>query len=180
MAARKVAASAKPRKAEPRKPARGMSKTKARALAAPPVRSARGAADPSATPRTTSTFSPRLQATRKALEGLLQARFGKVEPMFAWNVHGWRVKRPRAVPWTTGTMDPNFVCLFVAERKQGLVVYLWNPIQPGGLQDHRAEFEEAGFKVMVGCLQFNRKGDFPLAAIAKSLDRIKASFDAEV
>ena len=175
MPARKPAKKATPAKP----PKRGLSKAAAAKLGALPFRPARGAADPSETPRTTSKFTPRLQATREGIEAMLKSRFAKVEPVFAYNMHGWKVRRPVTITDWPGTMDPNWITVFVAERAQGVTVHLWNPYEYKALKRHEKQLVAAGYKVMVGCVNYNRKGDVPLDAIAPILDEMQAAWKKE-
>ncbi|HUR60940.1 MAG TPA: hypothetical protein VM286_01065 [Candidatus Thermoplasmatota archaeon] len=160
-------------------PRRGMGKTAATRLGKVPVRSAKGAADPRDTPRTTSTFGPRLEATRKELGDMLASRFPNVEPTFAWNMHGWRIRRPTDIRSWKGTIDPNWILIGVAERKQGMAIHLWNPYDPGCLKKSEPGLKAAGYNVMVGCVNYNRKGDVPLASLAPILDGIRDAMRKE-
>lgn len=122
-------------------------------------------AGPGATPY------PELEAwLRKAVK----ARFPKAKEIHAYGMVGWRVPRGRKVEWASGTIDPNFVTLFLGDRKQGTTLHLWVPLPGATLADRKAELEAAGFKVMVGCLQFTRKRPYPKAAVEALLDRVKA------
>lgn len=176
---------AKPRKAMTPKgkraarPKRGMSKAAASRLGKVPVRSAKGAADPSETPRATSTFGPRLEATRKALGDMLTSRFPKVEPTFAWNMHGWRIRRPTDIQSWKGTIDPNWILIGLAERKQGVAIHVWNPYDPGCLKKSEPRLKAAGYNVMVGCVNYNRKGDLPLEPLAPILDGMREAMRKE-
>lgn len=162
-----------------RLPARGMAKAAAAKLAKVPVRSAKGAADPADTPRTTSTFSPRLESARARLGRLLTARFAAVEPTFAWNMHGWRIRRPTDIRDWKGTIDPNWILVGLAERKQGITIHLWNPYDPGCLKTHEAALKAAGYQVMVGCIAYNRKGDVPVDATVPILDAMRDAMKGE-
>lgn len=160
-------------------PKRGMSKTAAKKLGEVPIRPARGAADPSETPSTTSTFGPRLEATRAAFGRMLTSRFRRVEPTFAYNMHGWRIRRPTDIQDWKGTIDPNWILIGIAERKQGITIHLWNPYEPGGLKKNEVKLKSAGYQVMVGCVNYNRKGDVPLEPLAPILDGMAAAMANE-
>lgn len=123
--------------------------------------------------------SPRFEAARAALDGHLQRLFPGVERVEAYGMHGWRVPRPRQVEWTHGAVDPNLVQLFLAERSQGISLHLWNPYDHGMLSKRRDRLADAGFKVMVGCVQYNRKGDYPVDAIVPLLEAIAKDMDKE-
>lgn len=103
----------------------------------------------------------------------------RVEPVTAFNMHGWRVRRPTDITAWKGTIDPNYVHVFVAERKQGITLHLWSPYETGGLKQHEADLKAAGFKVMVGCLQFNRKAAYPVHAVVPVLASIAAQMKAD-
>jgi hypothetical protein len=128
---------------------------------------------------TTSTFSPRLQAIHGELDRRIRKLFPGAQASTDWNMLGWKVRRPRRVEWTHGTMDPNLLYVGIAERKSGITLHIWNPVEHDGLNRREAQLSAAGFKVMVGCLQFNRKGDYPVDAVVGILEGIKAQFDAE-
>lgn len=94
-------------------------------------------------------------------------------------MRGWRIPTNAGLAEWKGTIDPNFVHVFLAERKQGLTLHFWNPLDPGALHREKTGLREAGFKVMVGCLQFNRKGDFPIAAVLPLLDAARRAITAK-
>jgi hypothetical protein len=167
------------RKAAPKSARKAPAKARPPKAAGKKLRSTPGYGDEGKTYTTTSTFSPRLLALKEALDDHLRRRFPRVEPVVAYGMHGWRMKRPRPVEWTTGTIDPAYVHVFVAERKQGITLHLWNPYQPDLFGRHAKSLEAAGFKVMVGCLQFNRKGDYPVDAVLPLLDAIAAAMKRE-
>lgn len=114
-----------------------------------------------------ATPFPQLQ---QALASEVRKRFPGAEPVTDYGMAGWRIRRPCAVEWTHGTVDPNFVSVHLADRRQGTTLHIWNPLDWKGLDKHRAELEEAGFRVMVGCLQFTRKQPYPLDAVCRVLD----------
>jgi uncharacterized protein YdhG (YjbR/CyaY superfamily) len=107
------------------------------------------------------------------LRKAVKARFPKAKEINEYGMVGWRVQRGRTVEWTTGTVDPNFVSVFLGDRKQGITLHLWVPLPGATLSARKAELEKAGFKVMVGCLQFTRKQPYPTAAVEALLDGIK-------
>ena len=109
----------------------------------------------------------------------MRARFSGIEPVFAWGIHGWRVPRMKKVEWTTGIMDPNWLFVGLAERKAGITLHMWNPVDYGCLQRHAASLKDAGFKVMVGCIQFNRKSEYPMSAVKSLLDDVAKGWNAD-
>ena len=78
-----------------------------------------------------------------------------------WNLPGWKIERENVLEEARGTIDPRFVHVLIAERKAGLTVHLWNPVDYYWLDTQKEALQRAGFKVMRGCVQFNRKQPFP-------------------
>jgi len=109
----------------------------------------------------------------------VKKRFPKAVPVREYGIDGWQIARQKRVEWTHGTVDPNYVLVGVADRKQGPVLHLWNPLDWKGLGKHRTQLEAAGFKVMVGCLQFNRQKPYPMAAVAAVLDAVQADLASD-
>ncbi|HKZ60670.1 MAG TPA: hypothetical protein VJ547_12620 [Candidatus Thermoplasmatota archaeon] len=130
-------------------------------------------------PKENATASARYADVRHALESEVIRLFPDARPASDYNMAGWRIPRPRRIESWKGTIDPNFVHIFLAERKNGITLHFWNPYNPYGLKQNAASFEAAGFKVMVGCLQFNRKGEFPMAAVTGLLERVRGEMDGE-
>ena len=60
-----------------------------------------------------------------------------------------------------GTFDPNHLQLFLVERKSGITLHIWDPRNYYGLDEVRDEPAKVGFKVMRGCLVWNRKREHP-------------------
>lgn len=123
--------------------------------------------------------SPRFAGILRELDGRMRRLFPQAKPVVSYGMPGWVVRRPRKVEWTHGTMDPNVVQVFIAERAQGISLHLWNPYDYGMLAKRRDDLSEAGFKVMVGCLQFNRKSAYPVDAVVPLFESIAADMDAE-
>ena len=67
--------------------------------------------------------------------------------------------------------------MYLAERKSGITLHLWNPVDFYGLRARTAELERAGFKVMVGCLVFTRKSEYPVGLVTDVLKDVKISLD---
>jgi hypothetical protein len=129
---------------------------------------------------TTSTFSPRLLQLRAGIDAQLRQRFaGAVRAVTAFNMHGWQIARATRIESWKGTIDPNFIHIGVAERAAGITLHLWNPYNPACLKDNFKPLTAAGFKVMVGCLQFNRKAEFPLQAVTPLLDDLATQWRKE-
>lgn len=114
-----------------------------------------------------------------ALAVEVRKRFPHATPAREYGIDGWRIRRPRPVEWTHGTVDPNFVMVGLADRKRATVLHLWNPLDWRGLAKSRSQLEAAGFQVMVGCLQFTRAKPYPMDAIASLLDKVAADFQSD-
>ncbi len=80
---------------------------------------------------------------------------------------------PAAEDWK-GTMPREVFIIGPTEKKAGITIHLWHPKEPYLLKQHQKELEEAGFKPMVGCLQWNKKAPLPMDAFAALLDAAKA------
>lgn len=121
--------------------------------------------------------SPRYLAAYDALGREIKKRFPKAKPVFQWDMPAWVVARPAGAPMPerAGTMDPHTIFVGLVERAGGITTHVWYPGDYHLLSASKAELAEAGFKVMVGCLQYNRKtGDYPVAPVAALLDKMRA------
>jgi hypothetical protein len=143
-----------------------------------PVKAARSSYKPK-TKGPTSTESDRLKAIHAELDAYIRALFPDAQPIFDYGMHGWKVPRRRKVEWTKGTIDPNWLMVGVAERKNGISLHLWNPVESGILSRKRKELEAAGFKPMVGCLQYTRKGEYPVGEVKALLSECARQMDSE-
>ncbi len=122
--------------------------------------------------------SPRLQALDAAIGKALRKRWPKarrehVFPGTSYEMDAWLVPIPDPVPqeeWK-GTMPHDVFTVGPTEKKAGITVHVWHPKHPELLQENAAWLKEAGFKPMVGCLQWNRKADFPMDAFEQLLDK---------
>ena len=128
---------------------------------------------------TTSSFSPRMEAIHSALDQEIKRRFPNAESRFEYNMHGWKTARPVKIESWKGTIDPNFLHMYIAERKNGITFHIWNTYNPYGLKQRSKELTAAGFKVMVACLVYNRKGDYPIGAVTPIFDSMRKDMDAE-
>jgi hypothetical protein len=171
-AAKKAARPAKAAKTAAR-PAKGAAKPKAR-----PARGAKVEV-PGDGYATTSTFSPRMAKAWRELDAAVRRVFPEAEPVFDYGARGWRVPRRIRVESWKGTIDPNWLKVYVAERAQGITLHLWNPCEPGFLKRNATALQAHGLKAMVGCLQFTRKGDYPVAAVEALLREVRGQMDAE-
>ncbi len=103
---------------------------------------------------------------RPAIAEAVKRHFPTAQECEEFGCRGWRVKvqeRPRE--WK-GTFDPEWLYILPKERKAGWTLHLWDPRNPDLLSDHQEALSAAGFKVMVGCVQWNRKGPVPVQALA--------------
>jgi uncharacterized protein YdhG (YjbR/CyaY superfamily) len=123
------------------------------------------AVDPESRDAYLAQASERFRATFAALEQAVAARFPSAQPCFEWSLPGWRVPLLHVPPHPTGTFDHTCVVILLADRKAGITLHLWNPANYRFLDEHKAELTGAGFKVMRGCLQFNRKQPYPVEAV---------------
>lgn len=137
-----------------------------------------GPAEQAARWKTYSGASPRLEETHARLGGMIRKRFPEAQEIFEYNLRGWKIRRPVEVTEWKGTIDPNWIRIYVAQRKQGMTIHVWNPSDPEALKKHK-ELAAVGFKTMVGCLQYNRKGDVPLDALEPLLEGMRRAWDAE-
>ena len=121
--------------------------------------------------------SPRFQEAFRGLETMVKGAFPNALPVFEYKMPGWRIPRPKAgAPrLREGTIDPDWVHLFLVERKSGITLHLWNPADYYGLERYESDLSKVGLKVMRGCVQFHRKGAFPVSAIEPMLKGVKAS-----
>jgi len=128
---------------------------------------------------TTAAKSPRYLEVQAALDRKIQALFPGTPYRLEFGMKGWKIARPTKITGWTGTIDPNFIHIYLAERKTRITLHLWNSYDPGALKRNEKNLTKAGFKVMVGCLQFNRKGDYPIEPVFDMLDNIRSLMDSE-
>lgn len=118
--------------------------------------------------------SERLLALRAALQEAVHAVFPQAEPVEAHGMTGWQVRLrdpPPAQTWR-GTFDRTHLQVFVAEGASALTVHVWHPGHPDLLRRHEGALAAAGWKVMVGCLRWTRRGEpslEPLRAVLESV-----------
>lgn len=100
--------------------------------------------------------------------------FPHSQEIFEYHMPGWKIATYREVPknWR-GTLDPRWMMILLVERKAGVTLHIWNPSDYYYLDKHKAFLTSAGFKVMRGCLQFNKKQAFPIEAVKQLLKKIK-------
>jgi Domain of unknown function (DU1801) len=107
------------------------------------------------------------RAAHDALERLVVGVFPRARPGFAWGMPGWVVDRPPGAPRppVEGTIPSDKTFIALVARKAGLTVHVLWPGDSSLLAPHEKGLKAAGYKVMVACVQFARKGDLPVAAL---------------
>ncbi len=107
----------------------------------------------------------------KALGTAVREVFSEATKSVAWNMPGWiiPVPQPPAEADWKGTLPRTHLTILASEKKAGLTFHVWHPNRPGLLQEEAAWLKAAGFKPMVGCVQWNRKGDPPMEAFERLL-----------
>lgn len=125
--------------------------------------------------------SPRFRGINDELDRTIHRLFPENERVFVYGLPGWRIARRRRIDPKSvkGTIDSNWVHIFLAEREAGITLHIWNPVDFNAMQRRKAELSGAGFKVMVGCLQFNRKSDYPVDAVRPLLEDVRRSLEAD-
>ena len=78
---------------------------------------------------------------------------------------------PPKEAWT-GTMPRDVFIVAPTQKKAGVTTHMWHPNRPGLIQENAEWLAAAGFKPMVGCLQWNRKAPMDLDAFARLLDEV--------
>ena len=107
--------------------------------------------------------SERFQDVFQGLSAAIHESFPEAESTFAHGMPGFkaRVADVKKDDWR-GTFDPDHLQLFLVERKAGITFHIWDPRNYYGLDEVRDELTQLGFKVMRGCLVWNRKKKYPL------------------
>lgn len=100
-----------------------------------------------------------------AIGAAFKRHFPAAEPCIEWDIPGFRVQVQDAPDQWKGTMPPTHMHVLPIQRKNCITIHIWDPRDPELLRKHESDLEETGFKVMVGCLQWNRKADYPVDAI---------------
>ena len=107
--------------------------------------------------------SERFQSVYGQIAAAVHKTFPMAEPTFDHSMPGFNVpitdskKEDRQ-----GTFDPNLLQMFLVERKSGITFHIWDPRNYYGLDGVRDELTQLGFKVMRGCLVWNRKKEYPI------------------
>lgn len=118
------------------------------------------------------------QALHAAIGDLVRARWPDAERKVvgegSYEMPAYVVPVPEHPPresWT-GTMPHDVFIIAPTEKKAGVTTHLWHPNRPGLIQENAEWLAAAGYKPMVGCLQWNRKATMDLDALARLLDDV--------
>ena len=118
--------------------------------------------------------SDRFKQVYADIEAVVRGIFPTAERVVAYKMPGFKIRiGDEGVKSWRGTIDPNYLQLFLVERKSGITLHLWNPRDYDGLERRRAELSAVGFKVMRGCIQWNRKQAYPVETVRSLLESVK-------
>ena len=117
--------------------------------------------------------SDRFKTIYVKLREIIMKEFPNATEGIMYDMHGFRerITREDIADWP-GTMDPNYLYVGLVERKAGITLHIWNPSNYYGLDRIRKDYEKAGFKVMRGCLQWNKKAEYPIEMIEDLIKNI--------
>lgn len=112
------------------------------------------------------TTSDKFQHIHNDLGKVVYEVFPQAEEVFEYKMLEWKIATNREVPkdWI-GTLDPRWLTILLVERKGGITLHIWNPADYYFLDKHRALLTSAGFEVMRGCIQYNRKQPYPIKTV---------------
>lgn len=114
------------------------------------------------------------QELHARIGGIVKHRFPGTRLVEAWDIAAWQAPisdPPPASSWK-GTLPRDVFTVGPTEKKAGITVHVWHPNHPYLLKENEAMLKQAGFKVMVGCLQWNKKADFPIDALDQLLAKV--------
>lgn len=108
---------------------------------------------------------PTFQKTYAAVKKMFKKYFPNAKEVFSYGMPGFQSRTTKTLikDWP-GTMDPNYSYVFLARRAAGITLHGWCG-DYRLLEKHATMLTKAGFKVMRGCVQWNRKADFPLDVV---------------
>ena len=117
--------------------------------------------------------SERFQGIYHEFAAVVHETFPMAEPAFAHEMPGFKIRITdiKKEDWR-GTIDPNFLQLFLVERKSGITFHIWDPRNYYGLDGVRDELTMLGFKVMRGCLVWNRKKEYPIGRMKELIEAL--------
>lgn len=119
---------------------------------------------------------PAFQKTYAAVKKIVKKYFPNAKEGFAYGIPGFTSRTTKTLikDWP-GTMDPNFVMIGLARRAQGITLHGWCG-DYYFLEKHAPMLTKAGFKVMRGCVQWNKKAEYPMDVVEKLIaEMAKAS-----
>lgn len=105
----------------------------------------------------------------------IDAAFDDVEAVEAFGMPAFMVPLrdpPPEEEWR-GTIPRTHITIAPTQKRAGITLHVWHPKAPHLLRDNEGWLREAGFKVMVGCLQWNRKAELPLDAVDRLIETIR-------
>jgi len=110
-----------------------------------------------------SQQSDRFKKIYARLKDVVMKEFPNATEGIMYDMHGFKAKitKEEITNWK-GTMNPNYFYTCLVERKAGITLHIWNPKDYYGLEKIKKEYERAGFKVMRGCIQWNKKAEYPI------------------
>ena len=118
---------------------------------------------------------PRFQEAYLQLAAAIRRVFPHARAVMAYDMPMWRAQRPPGAPMpdVAGTIDAAHVHVGLVERKAGLTLHAWYPGDYHFLDARAPAMAAAGLKTMRGCLQFTRKGPFPIEAVERLLEAMR-------
>lgn len=107
------------------------------------------------------------QKTYAAVKKMVKKYFPNAKEFYEYGISGFKARTTKTLikDWP-GTMDPNFAYIGLARRTQGITLHGWCS-DYYFLDKHKTELAKAGFKVMRGCVQWNKKAPYPLPVVEK-------------
>ena len=107
------------------------------------------------------------QKTYAAVKKMVKKYFPHAKEVFGYGIPGFTARTTKTLikDWP-GTMDPNFAMIGLARRAQGITLHGWCG-DYRFLEKHKPMLTKAGFKVMRGCVQWNKKAAYPLPVVEK-------------
>jgi uncharacterized protein YdhG (YjbR/CyaY superfamily) len=124
--------------------------------------------------------SPEFRQAYNAIRDKVTDLFPNAMPAFEYGMPGFRVPITETpiVKWK-GTIDPNYLIMGLVQRKRGITFHIWNPNDVDYLQKNEERLSSAGFKVMRGCVEWNRKAAFPVSEVEKMLEDQKRELEVD-
>lgn len=110
---------------------------------------------------------PEFRKTYAAFKKIVKKYFPNAKESVEYGIPGFTARTTKTLikDWP-GTMDPNFAMIGLARRAQGITLHGWCS-DYRFMEKHAAVLTKAGFKVMRGCIQWNKKAPYPLPVVEK-------------